>query len=65
MDLDGYALAAVEDSFGDAPSTNFNAGVLLVDVDIWRDEDACAKLLELTNQYHETAYGIRILICYP
>lgn len=57
MDLDGYALAAVEDSFGDAPSTNFNAGVLLVDVDIWRDEDACTKLLELTNQYHETAYG--------
>ncbi|WP_260464429.1 glycosyltransferase family 8 protein, partial [Streptococcus pneumoniae] len=57
IDLEGYPLAAIEDSFGDAPSNNFNAGVLLVDVDSWRDEDACTKLLELTNQYHETAYG--------
>lgn len=57
IELDGYALAAVEDSFGDVPSNNFNAGVLLVDVDSWRDEDASTKLLELTNQYHETAYG--------
>ncbi|MDS9160628.1 glycosyltransferase, partial [Streptococcus pneumoniae] len=57
IELDGYALAAVEDSFGDVPSTNFNSGMLLVNVDTWRDEDACSKLLELTNQYHETAYG--------
>ncbi|MTV61550.1 glycosyltransferase, partial [Streptococcus pneumoniae] len=51
IELDGYALAAVEDSFGDVPSTNFNSGMLLVNVDTWRDEDACSKLLELTNQY--------------
>lgn len=57
IDLEGFPLAAVKDWFGGAPSTNFNAGVLLVDVDSWRDEDASTKLLELTNQYHETAYG--------
>lgn len=54
MDLEGYALAAVTDGLD---VNKFNAGVLLIDTALWREENVCQQLLELTNCYHEEEFG--------
>lgn len=54
MDLEGYALAAVTDGLD---VNKFNAGVLLIDTALWREENVCQQLLELTNRYHEEEFG--------
>lgn len=55
LDLDGYPLGAVPD----IPISNeeFNAGVLLIDTDRWREEDISGQLFELTIAHHEHVYG--------
>lgn len=55
LDLDGYPLGAVPD----IPISNeeFNAGVLLIDTDRWREEDISSQLFELTIAHHEHVYG--------
>ena len=55
IDLDGYPLGAVPD----IPTTDeeFNSGVLLIDTDMWRDENISRQLFELTIAHHEHVYG--------
>ena len=53
-DFDGFSIAAVEDEF---EKNTFNAGVMLIDVDAWRREGITEKLLQLTNEFHESSYG--------
>lgn len=54
MDLEGAALAAVTDGLD---VKKFNAGVLLIDTEVWREENVCKQLLELTSRYHEEEFG--------
>ena len=53
-DFDGFSIAAVEDDF---KKNTFNSGVMLIDVDAWRREGITEKLLQLTNEFHESSYG--------
>ena len=53
-DFDGFSIAAVEDEF---EKNTFNSGVMLIDVDAWRREGITEKLLQLTNEFHESSYG--------
>lgn len=53
-DFDGCLIAAVKD---DLASNSFNAGVMLIDVEAWRREGITDKLLQLTNEFHESSYG--------
>ena len=53
-DFDGFSIAAVEDAF---EKNTFNSGVMLIDVDAWRREGVTEKLLQLTNEFHESSYG--------
>ena len=53
-DFDGCPIAAVKD---DLASNSFNAGVMLIDVEAWRREGITDKLLQLTNEFHESSYG--------
>ena len=39
------------------PAILFNAGVMLIDVEAWRREGITDKLLQLTNEFHESSYG--------
>lgn len=54
LDLTDIPLAAVRDDFY---THNFNSGFLLINNDMWRAENVTQALIELTNQYHQTAYG--------
>ena len=51
--FDGCPIAAVED---DLAKNTFNSGVMLIDVDAWRREGITKKLLQLTNEFHESSY---------
>ena len=53
-DFDGFPIAAVED---DLAKNTFNSGVMLIDVESWRREGITEKLLQLTNEFHESSYG--------
>ena len=55
IDLEGYPLGAVPD----IPTTDeeLNSGVLLIDTDMWRDENISRRLFELTIAHHEHVYG--------
>ena len=53
-DFDGFSIAAVEDEF---EKNTFNSGVMLIDVESWRREGITEKLLQLTNEFHESSYG--------
>lgn len=53
-DFDGFPIVAVED---DLAKNTFNSGVMLIDVDAWRREGITEKLLQLTNEFHESSYG--------
>ena len=53
-DFDGFPIAAVED---DLAKNTFNSGVMLIDVEYWRREGITEKLLQLTNEFHESSYG--------
>ena len=54
LDLADTPLAAVRD---DLDTNVFNSGFLLINNDMWRAENVTQDLIELTNQYHQTAYG--------
>ena len=53
-DIENNALAAVTDGID---ASKFNAGVLLVNTALWREEKASRQLLELTNRYHQEEFG--------
>ena len=53
-DIENHALAAVTDGID---ASKFNAGVLLVNTVLWREEKASHQLLELTNRYHQEEFG--------
>ena len=55
LDLQGYAIAAVQDFGQDGWLTTFNAGMLLIDAKKWRENHSTKSLLELTVQHH--VYG--------
>lgn len=57
LDLQGYAIAAVQDFDQDGWLTTFNAGMLLIDAKKWREKNSTQSLLELTAQHHEHVYG--------
>ena len=57
LDLQGYAIAAVQDFDHDGWLTTFNAGMLLIDAKKWREKNSTQSLLELTAQHHEHVYG--------
>lgn len=53
-DITDYPLAAVADAL--VPST-FNSGVMLINVALWKQENATERLLELTNEFHTNTFG--------
>lgn len=55
LDLDGYPLGAIPDL--PTSSEIFNAGVLVIDTDMWRKENISKKLVDLTVEHHEHVYG--------
>ena len=57
LDLQGYAIAAVQDFNHEGWLTTFNAGMLLIDAKKWREKNSTQNLLELTAQHHEHVYG--------
>ena len=57
LDLQGYAIAAVQDFNHEGWLTTFNAGMLLIDAKKWREKNSTQSLLELTTQHHEHVYG--------
>jgi len=54
-DLQDYPLAAVRDFGGRAyfGQEIFNAGVLLINNDLWKQENMTQKLIDLTNEWHD------------
>ena len=54
LDLTDIPLAAVRDDYY---KNIFNSGFLLINNDMWRAENVTQDLIELTSQYHQTAYG--------
>ena len=57
LDLQGYAIAAVQDFNHEGWLTTFNSGVMLIDAKKWRAKNSTQSLLELTVQHHEHVYG--------
>ena len=57
LDLQGYAIAAVQDFNHEGWLTTFNSGVMLIDAKKWRAKNSTQSLLELTAQHHEHVYG--------
>lgn len=57
LDLQGYAIAAVQDFNHEGWLTTFNSGVMLIDAKKWREKHSTESLLELTAQHHEHVYG--------
>lgn len=53
-DMTDWPVAAVADAL--VPST-FNAGVLLINVALWRQEKVTEHLLSLTDQLHDQVFG--------
>ena len=53
-DMADWPVAAVADAL--VPST-FNAGVLLINVALWRQEKVTEHLLSLTDQLHDQVFG--------
>jgi len=53
-DIRDYPLAAVADAL--VPST-FNSGVMLINVALWKQENATERLFELTNEFHDSSFG--------
>ena len=47
-------LAAVADPLD---FSTFNAGMMLINADLWRKESVTDSLLDLTNQFHQEVYG--------
>ena len=57
MDLQGYAIAAVQDFNHEGWLTTFNSGVMVIDAKKWRKNRLTKSLLELTAKHHEHVYG--------
>ena len=57
LDLQDYAIAAVQDFDQSGWLTTFNSGVMVIDAKKWREKNSTQSLLELTAQHHEHVYG--------
>lgn len=57
LDLQGYAIAAVQDVDQSGWLTTFNSGVMVIDAKKWRENCLTQSLLELTAKHHEHVYG--------
>lgn len=57
LDLQGYAIAAVQDFDQSGWLTTFNLGVMVIDAKKWRENRLTQSLLELTAEHHEHVYG--------
>ena len=57
LNLQGYAIAAVQDFDQSGWLTTFNSGVMVIDAKKWRENRLTQSLLELTAQHHEHVYG--------
>ena len=57
LDLQDYAIAAVQDFDQSGWLTTFNSGVMVIDAKKWRENRLTQSLLELTAQHHEHVYG--------
>ena len=57
LDLQDYAIAAVQDHDMYGLVSTFNSGMLLIDIKKWREKHSTQSLLELTAQHHEHVYG--------
>ena len=57
LDLQGYAIAAVQDFDQSGWLTTFNSGVMVIDAKKWRENRLTQSLLELTAKHHEHVYG--------
>ena len=57
LDLQDYAIAAVQDHDMNGLVSTFNSGMLLIDIKKWRENNSTKRLLELTAQHHEHVYG--------
>ena len=53
-DMTDIPIKAVQDEL--VPST-FNAGVMLINVELWRTEGVTDKLIVLTNEFHDSSFG--------
>ena len=51
LDLQGYAIAAVQDFDQSGWLTTFNSGVMVIDTKKWRENRLTQSLLELTAQH--------------
>ena len=58
LDSDNVVTSSLTALF-DIPTTDegFNSGVLLIDTDMWREENISRQLFELTIAHHEHVYG--------
>ncbi len=57
LDLQDYAIAAVQDFDQSGWLTTFNSGVMVIDAKKWRENRLTQSLLELTAKHHEHVYG--------
>lgn len=55
VDLAGMGLGSVEDR--PTSREEFNAGLMLIDVDWWREHKVSEALFDLTKELHERVYG--------
>ena len=55
VDLGGFGIGAVVDR----PTTTdgFNAGLMIIDTDWWRQHKVTESLFELTKEHHQNVYG--------
>ena len=54
LDFEGNSIIAVQDSWSDKI---FNAGMMMVDVFSWKNNNVCSSLLKLTEEKHKVVYG--------
>ena len=54
LDFDGNSIIAAQDSWSDKI---FNAGMIVVDVFSWKNNNVCSSLLKLTEEKHREVYG--------
>ena len=54
LDFEGNSIIAVQDSWD---NKIFNAGMMMVDVFSWKNDNVCSSLLKLTEKKHKEVYG--------
>ena len=63
-DLKDYPLAAIRDYVGKVYHNQeiFNAGVLLINNRVWKQEQMTQRLIDLTNKWHDKADQVDQLV---